>query len=288
MWIKILIVLLMLILLSLAVIYHDTHSFVVRSYDVDSDKVDRDYCYVFLSDLHGYTYGKDNERLLKAIDEISPDIVLCTGDMLIGHKIDGKIQYQAGLHVLAELAKKYPVYASNGNHEQKIKTFKSVYGEVFEEYRSKLLDAGVIVLENESIEISDMPVRITGLDLGLEYFRKVVKKEMTPGYLQTLIGESSRDKLQLLLAHNPQYFREYADWGADISFAGHVHGGIVRLPFIGGIISPSIALFPKYDGGKYELDGKTMILSRGLGTHTIHVRMFNPGELDVIRIHSKK
>ena len=92
-------------------------------------------------------------------------------------------------------------------------------------------------------------------------------------------------EFQILIAHNPQYFDEYAKWGADLTVSGHVHGGIVRLPFIGGVISPAIALFPKYDGGHYEIDKKHLILSRGLGTQ---VRMFNPCEIDVIKIHEAK
>ena len=111
---------------------------------------------------------------------------------------------------------------------------------------------------------------------------------MDTGYISKLVGSASKDKYQVLIAHNPQYFPEYADWGADLSLAGHVHGGIIRLPLLGGVVSPSIALFPKYDGGEFKIGSKRMILSRGLGTHTIHVRMFNPGEIDVIRLHEVK
>ena len=285
MWLYILLAIIILIILSVIVIYHDTHSFVVRSYDVSSDKLDRDFSFVLLSDLHGYVFGKDNDKLIKAIEEINPDAVLCAGDMFTAHRINGEIQYQAGLHVLTSLAAKYPVYMGNGNHEHKIKSFTSEYGNTFDRYRSALKKAGVIVLENDSVEIADTNIRITGLDLSLNYFRKVVKYKMEPGHVERMVGRSSKNRFQILIAHNPQYFKEYADWGADLSLSGHVHGGLIRLPLVGGVISPSIALFPKYDGGKYEKNGRTMILSRGLGTHTIHVRMFNPGELDVIRLH---
>jgi predicted MPP superfamily phosphohydrolase len=102
------------------------------------------------------------------------------------------------------------------------------------------------------------------------------------------IGSKEQENFQILIAHNPIYFKNYAEWGADLVVSGHVHGGIVRLPLIGGVISPAIALFPRYDGGKYEQNGSTMVLSRGLGTHTIHVRVFNPGEVCVIRVRGKK
>ncbi len=99
---------------------------------------------------------------------------------------------------------------------------------------------------------------------------------------------AEKDRFQILIAHNPQYFKEYAGWGADLTLSGHVHGGIVRLPLLGGVVSPSLALFPKYSGGRYQQAGRTMILSRGLGTHTINVRMFNPGEVSLIEIKGTK
>ena len=68
----------------------------------------------------------------------------------------------------------------------------------------------------------------------------------------------------------------------DLVLSGHVHGGIMRLPFLGGVISPTLRLFPRYDGGLFREDGSTMILGRGLGSHTIPIRIFNPGELIVV------
>ena len=70
-----------------------------------------------------------------------------------------------------------------------------------------------------------------------------------------------------------------SDWGADIVLSGHIHGGMVVLPYIGGVIAPSYRLFPHYDFGKYEKDKSTMYLSRGLGSHTIPLRIFNPPEI---------
>lgn len=284
MWIYIFGIILLIIILSVAVIYHDTHNFVVRSYEVPSDKVERDYTFVLLSDLHGYVYGDNNDRLLKAIDDAGPDAILCAGDMFTGHLIKGEIQYQAGLHVLTELADRYPVYMGLGNHEHKVKSFAKEFVGVYDRYRTLLTEAGVKVLDNDSIDIPELNIRITGLDLSHHFFRKVIKREMYNGYVKTLVGDSDSSRFQVLIAHNPQYFERYAQWGADLTVSGHVHGGIIRLPLLGGVISPAIALFPKYDGGLFRIGDKTMVLSRGLGTHSIHVRMFNPGEVDVIHV----
>ncbi|MDC7292198.1 MULTISPECIES: metallophosphoesterase [unclassified Butyrivibrio] len=284
MWIYIIIAVIIIIVLSIAVIYHDTHSFVVRNYEIETDKIDGEFTFVLLSDLHGYTFGPNNERLIKAVRDIKPDAVLCAGDMFTAHEACGKIRYEAGLHVLTALAGDFPVYAGNGNHERRIKTSTVQYGNLFDRYRSALQRAGVHTIENDSISIPEKNIRISGLDLSYEYFKKVIKKDMEPGHISRLLGDSDRDAFQVLIAHNPQYFPEYSDWGADLTVAGHVHGGIIRLPVLGGVISPAIALFPKYDGGLFERKGKYMVLSRGLGTHSIHVRMFNPGEVCVIKI----
>ena len=276
------------IILCVVVIYHDTHNFVVRNYELESDKIKGDHTFVLISDLHGYAFGPNNEKLVSAIDAINPDIILCAGDLFTARKDKKPIKYEPGFELAKSLAQKYPLYYANGNHEYRLKIWTSDYGNFYDRYKSRLKKAGVTFLENESVGIKDGNIRITGLDLNMEYYRKIVKKKMEPGFIKRTLGDSSKKEFQILIAHNPQYFDEYAKWGADLTVSGHVHGGIVRLPFIGGVISPAIALFPKYDGGHYEIDKKHLILSRGLGTHTIQVRMFNPCEIDVIKIHEAK
>ncbi len=291
MWIIILAIIALLLIIVLAVSYHDTHNFVVREYEVTSDKLSQDYTYVFLSDLHGYVYGDDNQGLIRAIDDIHPDAILCAGDMVTSSKGKGKAQVDAGLKLLEMLAAKYPLYTANGNHEEKLRVYRPFYGNMYDRYKSRLVRAGVKYLENSSVMIPDTNIRVTGLNLDLDYFKKIIQKKMEDDLLEDLLGKISakeKENFQILIAHNPIYFKNYADWGADLVVSGHVHGGIVRLPLLGGVISPAIALFPRYDGGKYEQNGSTMVLSRGLGTHTIHVRVFNPGEVCVIKVRGKK
>ena len=279
----------LVILVLIAVIYHDTHNFKIYEYEVETDKVSGSYTFVFLTDLHNYVFGKDNEKLIKAIDDIHPDAILSAGDMFTSHHRDGKFHPEMAYSLLKRLSKMYPLYLSNGNHEEKIKESKAIFGNAFDRYKESLKREGLIYLDNESADFKD-DIRVTGLCLPTTYFKKIKKKEMETDLLDKKIGNltaSEKDKFQILIAHNPLYFDEYRKWGADLTVSGHVHGGIIRLPLLGGVISPSIALFPKYDGGKYVKDGKTMILSRGLGTHTIHVRLFNPGEVSVIKVRGK-
>ena len=291
MWIVNLAVIALVIVLAGLVIYHDTHNFKIREYEVSSDKLDRDFVYVFLTDLHGYFYGKNNERLIKAVDEIAPDAVFCAGDMITATKNHRNVEVDSGLRLLEELSSRYPVYISNGNHEEKIKVFRAAFGNLYDRYKSRLKRAGAVYLENESAMIEGTNIRVTGLCLDMEYFPKVVKMKMPKDHIESLVGKvngGEKDNFQILIAHNPIYFKDYAKWGADLALSGHVHGGIIRLPFLGGVISPAISLFPKYDAGMFKEGDSTMILSRGLGTHTIHVRMFNPGEVSVIKLRGKK
>jgi len=278
----------LIIIFCVAVIYHDTHNFVVRDYSLESDKIKGDHTFVLISDLHGYSFGKNNEKLISAIDEIKPDVVLCAGDLFTADKKGRPIKYEPGFELAKSLAQKYPFYYANGNHEYRIKIWTGMYGNFYDRYKNRLKKFGVVFLENDSVSISDSNIRITGLDLNMNYYKKIVKKEMEPGFLKRILGDSSEKEYQILMAHNPQYFKEYAEWGADLTVSGHVHGGIVRIPGFKGVISPAIALFPKYDGGHFEISGRHLVLSRGLGTHTIQVRMFNPCEIDVIRIKEAK
>ncbi len=90
-----------------------------------------------------------------------------------------------------------------------------------------------------------------------------------------------------MLNHTPDEFKDFVDWGADLILVGHTHGGIIRIPFIGGLISTDIgSFFPKYDAGRFEKDGSTMIINRGLGNHTVHIRIFNRPELVLVTLKS--
>lgn len=228
---------------------------------------------VFLTDLHGGKFGANNRRLVKEIQRQKPDLICLAGDMIIknGKGID------SCLALCKELVKLAPVFYSPGNHEIRLEEYGSF---VFQ-----LKKEGVNWLNNESrtAVIRERKFRITGLDIPEEYYHKFWQKtDFTQNYLDDNLGSAFEGGTQILLAHNPEYCRAYFAWGADVVLSGHVHGGILRLPFVGGVIDPSLRLFPQYTGGCYQSNSSVMILSRGLGTHHIRFRFFNPPELSVI------
>lgn len=241
---------------------------------------------VVLSDLHGRTFGKNSEKLIRSIEEEKPDAVLITGDMITATK---DCDYRVALSVCEQLAKKYPVYYALGNHEQKWKERTYKFGNVYREYEQELKNAGVQILENQHVLLSKFGVAIYGLCVNHDiYYKRLTEVPMETTYLPKLLGKPEEGMYRVLLAHNPDYFPYYAAWGADLTLSGHVHGGIVNVPGLGGVIAPSLKLFPKYDAGLFTEGKAQMVLSRGLGTHTLPVRVWNPAELICLELTPEK
>ena len=231
------------------VMVRDSSRFAAVTYRIVSPKLRKGCRGVMLSDLHNKEYGEHNRKLVRAIEEQKPDFILIAGDMVTANK-------------------------------QKTQT--RVPLDLFRRYAEELRSCGVHLLENGRIRLPEYGLEVCGLEAEWRFYKKFRRSPMAGEYVDSLLGKSRTDCLEVLLAHNPDYFKQYAAWGADLVLAGHVHGGMVRLPGLGGVISPSVHFFPKYDGGLFEEYGSRMILGRGLGAHTIPVRLFNPGELVVV------
>ncbi len=267
------------ICICLAVAVWDSNRFVTVTYEVSSDKITKPCRLVLLSDLHNKSFGEGNERLLAAIDGTSPDAVLVAGDMLTAEK---GADFKNALCLMEKLAARYRIYYGMGNHEQHLGLYPDNYPGIYEGYTSGLKRVGVEPLINETVCLPECNIAICGSQIDKAYYRHFRRKPMEASYLTKLLGTPEGEQFQLLIAHNPVYFDIYAEWGADLVVAGHVHGGIMRLPVLGGVLSPTMVPFPKYDGGVFKEKNSTMILSRGLSSHTIPIRIFNPGELIVI------
>ncbi len=265
----------------LTVMAADCNRFVIRTYRCKTEKLKKGVKILLLSDLHNKFFGKGNKRLLKAILKLNPDMILVAGDMYTSAK-DGDIK--TAWELICELAHNYPVYYGNGNHEHKTRLFPEQFGTMYQEFAEKIDRAGVRHLVNEKVSLPDYNMDIYGLEIDRKYYQKFKNVQMEKDYLEQLLGKRDESRFSLLIAHNPDYFETYAAWGADLVVSGHVHGGLMRLPVLGGVLSPAIRLFPRYDGGEFKEGNSTMILSRGLGTHTLPLRIFNPGELVVIEL----
>lgn len=273
------------LLIFIWIMLWDSNRFVVRHYSCSTGE--KKLCrFVFLSDLHSKEYGKNNEKLLQAIKDADPDFVLVGGDMFNakpGAKTEKTVSF------LKLLASEYPVYYAMGNHEYRARIYPETYGTLYSDYRDALKDSGIVFLDNESVDLEGFayPIRVSGLSVDRQYYKRFQKHVLPEEYAASLLGPALKTSYQILLAHNPVYMKGYAQWNPDLILSGHVHGGVVKLGKLGGVISPSLTLFPHYDGGLYDEFGTRMIVSRGLGAHTVPVRLFNPGELIVTDIYRK-
>ncbi|WP_455539418.1 metallophosphoesterase [Terrisporobacter sp.] len=262
----------------------------IASYVLENEKIPKEfdnYTIVQISDLHNKLFGKENIYLLDKINEVNPDVIFITGDIIDGENKN----FQVALDLLRNLTKKYKVYYIDGNHEQKalLKKYKDLYKIYFEELRN--IEA--IHLDNEKIKIKrgNSHINLYGLTIPFKYYKYLFDKDkntdLDEDFLEKNLPKINNKEYNILLAHTPLYFDEYEKWGADLILAGHVHGGVIRLPYVGGLLSPNRHFFPKYDLGKYDKNDSSMIVTKGLGGSKVLVRINCKPEIVKITLRSK-
>lgn len=283
---KYIIIFLIICFLFFAEWMREIHTFKITNYHVTSRKLKglkKERKVVFLSDLHSCSYGVNNEKLISAIRKEQPDCIIVAGDMVVA-KPGATIE--VACNCLKELASICDVYFANGNHEQRMKENTKLFGNLFVDFQEKLNSYGIKMLPNQKLEIfwDDIPLEIYGLELPTRKYKKFQKQTLTSEEVELFLGEADRGKYNLLIAHNPMFAYSYLKWGADLILSGHLHGGVVRLPVIGGIITPDFSLFPKFSGELTKVGDASVVVSKGIGIHTIKVRLFNPAEVVVMHI----
>lgn len=230
-----------------------------------------------ISDLHHRKFGKDQCRIVRRAKALNPDIIVITGDLISRDMRD----FSSAASFCSQIASIAPVLFSMGNHELDLPL------KVQDTYISALKNAGVHVLLNSSyhLEKDIQVIDFAGLSLDVSVYH-------SPDFSYTNLDPYSSEKIEnsigvrqrctVLLAHNPLIFDAYADWNADLILSGHVHGGVIRLPFIGGILSPERRLFPSYTRGFYYNKKSILYVSAGLGK----LRFLNPPEINLLTLRS--
>lgn len=257
-------------------------------YVFHSDKIKdkRGVRFVLLADLHGIVYGQDNRQIVEYIEACRPDAVLLAGDMIVTRDSE---TLHTSEKLLKKLAEHYPVYYVMGNHETK-SLGSSLYETNYLEYERRLTKAGVRFLHNEKerFTVNNNKFTIYGLEIPLIYYKKPCSPFLTTDKIKSLIGKPSGDTYDILLTHSPKYGDSYFQWGADLILCGHYHGGVMRLTRRHGLFSPQGGFFPPYCCGDFSRKGQHMLVSAGMGEHTIPIRIHNPRELLVIDIKKQK
>ena len=275
--------------LILALIAFDVRLKTVH-YEIESEKVENRVRIALVTDLHSCKYGKDQKKLISALEKQNPDVILLGGDIF-----DDEISPENTKKFISSIAGKYPCYYVTGNHEFKCSD------DVFLSYMNFLEEKGVTILKGiaETVEINGEKINICGIDdpalriiegyNDLSSGARTVDGNGDYDWLSELdsLGEIAQNgNYTILLTHRPEEFEKYAACDFDLVLSGHVHGGQWRIPLLlNGVYSPSEGFFPDYAGGKYEDGSMTMIVSRGLARETTIVpRIFNRPELVIIDI----
>lgn len=225
-----------------------------------------------LSDLHGRSFGKNNVRLLRTLQKARPDMICICGDLF-----DEKADLTMLGPLLTGLTDIAPVYYVTGNHEWQVKNLREIL--------QKMRAWGVTVLENEGRVLSrgGAEMVVAGVhDPCGPYDMK------TPAALVRELRSAQGNDFILMLSHRNDELAMWSQLGVQLVLSGHCHGGVVRLPFVGGVFGTRRELFPEYDAGVYRQDGTTLFVSRGLGYTNVHFRLFNRPHVPIMILRSGK
>ncbi|MDY3985606.1 metallophosphoesterase [Dysosmobacter sp.] len=237
----------------------------VVTYEVTSDEVSAPVRLAVLTDLHSCAYGQSQHTLLDTVAAQAPDAVLLGGDI-----VDDVLPEDNAWTTVKALAETYPCAYVTGNHEW-------WSGEV-ERICQQMEDLGVAVLRGGSVawELNSQTITVFGID-DPDSGKKQLKDA------GTTVNENT---FTALLAHRPENIESYLDYPFDLIVSGHAHGGQWRIPgVLNGLYAPNQGMFPQYAGGRYDFDGRTFIVSRGLARESTKLpRIFNRPELVVIEI----
>ena len=232
------------------------------------------YRIAHVSDLHNAQMGKNNEKLLAMLRDAAPDIIVITGDLIDSRNTKVDI----ALRFVEDAVRIAPCYYVPGNHEARV----AEYGKL----KAGMADAGVVILEDTSGEVRAAGETITLIGVSDPSFQtdylfgdaeSVMRKKLTELH-------ADGDTFTVLLSHRPELFEVYVEYGIDLAFTGHAHGGQFRLPFIGGVIAPNQGLFPRFDAGIYTSGNTHMLVSRGIGNSLFPFRINNRPEVILVEL----
>ena len=236
------------------------------------------YRIAHISDLHNAQMGNENENILSLLKMAHPDIIAITGDIIDSRNTKTEV----AIRFAKEAMKIAPCYYVSGNHEARVSEY--------DELKRSLTELGVIVLEDESLELGRSGEAITLLGVDDPSFHTDYlfgdSASVMRYKLQKLTDE--KDTYTVLLSHRPELFDVYKEYNIDLVLSGHAHGGQFRFLLVGGLVAPNQGLFPKYDAGLYTEQGTNMIVSRGIGNSILPFRFNNRPEVILIELKTAR
>lgn len=252
----------------------DNDHFVDTFYEVEDDRIANHIRIVALTDLHLKEFGENNSELVEEITRLQPDVIAMAGDMMDMHTTDASVV----IELCRQLVEVAPVYFSYGNHEKQL-----IRVDQTSTANEDLAALGVHVLHNryETVEVNGSVLDIGGLSANPGTMEAEYTQSFWQSYLKT-------EHYRLLLVHYPQFFftgGELVDSGVDMALCGHLHGGQVVIPFVGGLYHPSAGFLPEMTDGCHLVGDTWVVISRGLGNGKWFPRVNNPPELVIVDLY---
>ena len=253
------------------------------TYEVSSPRIPPlfdGYCIVQISDLHNSRFGAGQSRLLRRIRVAHPDLIAVTGDLA---GADWKRSANS-LELIRQLPLLAPVYFVIGNHEANTHDLRGLIG--------FLGGLGVHLLHNASVPVErgEQVIELAGIDdpEGFSVGRHSWTASLTAWRqeLEVVRQRIEPNRYAILLSHRPEFIRSYEQAGFNLVLAGHAHGGLIRIPFLGPLYAPGQGKLPRYTSGMHLLNDTTLVVSRGLGRGMTPLRFLNRPEVVIVRLRS--
>lgn len=278
---KTLIILVIFIVICIAFSIWQNNSIVISNFDYNKSELPTEFNnfkIVHISDLHNKVFGDEQDKLIGKVEDLLPNIIVITGDLIDRRRYN----LEKAMLFINSAVKIAPVYYVSGNHE--------AWSGKYYEIKERLIDAGVIVMEDSKLDITrgNNSIKLLGLSDPDFLTSDYIDGTDTSKVEEKLKEWSEIEGFKILLSHRPELFDLYSENNIDMIFSGHAHGGQIRLPFVGGLVAPDQGLFPKYTAGSYTSNTSTMYVSRGLGNSLFPVRVFNRPEIISVTLKSDK
>ena len=248
-------------------------NFTVSFYQIRSEKVSDNIRIIELADLHNKEFGKGNSKLIAKIKELKPDLIFYGGDMMNYKNDDYSVLFDLS-DKLSEIA---PIYACYGNNELDQYLFED------KDFTIAFKKHHVNLLSNEAVDVKVKNTTLQLVAISDDLKQYDVKSNNGKKFIESL---EPTNNCRICLTHYPELFHQkLLDKGIDVAFTGHAHGGLIRLPYIGGLYSTGEGFLPHFTSGVMEMkDGAQVVVSRGLGNSSIFPRINNQPELVVADI----
>ena len=190
----------------------------VNEYEVVSDRIPQGFegfRIAQVSDLHNAEFGEGNEKLIQLRSQTDPDVIVITGDLIDSRHTDIEI----ALDFARQAIKLAPVYYVSGNHEARVREY--------EDLKMGLAEAGVVILENQNVQITREGESITLMGIDDPSFQEDYLFGDSESVARQAIDDLQNESegYTILLSHRPELFDLYVDTGMDLVFSGHAHGG---------------------------------------------------------------